>query len=56
MEAAYPGKRIVHPLELAAALVFLVSDESSFVYGTPRSWWTAGSRRRSIEPSREEEK
>jgi NAD(P)-dependent dehydrogenase (short-subunit alcohol dehydrogenase family) len=26
---------IVHPLELAAAHVFLVSDESSFVYGTP---------------------
>jgi len=35
VEAAYPRKRIVHPLELAAARVFLVSDESSFVYGTP---------------------
>jgi NAD(P)-dependent dehydrogenase (short-subunit alcohol dehydrogenase family) len=34
MEAAYPGKRIVHPIELAAH-VFLVSDESSFVNGTP---------------------
>jgi NAD(P)-dependent dehydrogenase (short-subunit alcohol dehydrogenase family) len=35
MEAAYPGKRIVHPLEVAASVVFLVSDESSFVNGTP---------------------
>ena len=35
MEAAYPGKRIAHPLEVAASVVFLVSDESSFVNGTP---------------------
>jgi NAD(P)-dependent dehydrogenase (short-subunit alcohol dehydrogenase family) len=35
MEEAYPGKRIAHPREVAAAAVFLVSDESSFVNGTP---------------------
>jgi len=35
MEAAYPGKRIAHPAEVVAAVVFLVSDESSFVNGTP---------------------
>jgi len=35
MEAAYPGKRIAHPREVAAAIVFLVSEESSFVNGTP---------------------
>jgi NAD(P)-dependent dehydrogenase (short-subunit alcohol dehydrogenase family) len=35
MEAAYPGKRIAEPAEVAAAIVFLVSDESSFVNGTP---------------------
>jgi NAD(P)-dependent dehydrogenase (short-subunit alcohol dehydrogenase family) len=35
MESAYPGKRIAHPREVAAAVVFVVSDESSFVNGTP---------------------
>jgi NAD(P)-dependent dehydrogenase (short-subunit alcohol dehydrogenase family) len=35
MEGAYPGKRIADPAEVAAAVVFLVSDESSFVNGTP---------------------
>jgi NAD(P)-dependent dehydrogenase (short-subunit alcohol dehydrogenase family) len=35
MEGAYPGKRIAQPAEVAAAIVFLVSDESSFVNGTP---------------------
>jgi NAD(P)-dependent dehydrogenase (short-subunit alcohol dehydrogenase family) len=35
MEGAYPGKRIAHPREVAAAVVFLVSDESSFVSGAP---------------------
>jgi NAD(P)-dependent dehydrogenase (short-subunit alcohol dehydrogenase family) len=35
MEAVYPGKRIAHPLEVAAAVVLLVSDESSFVNDTP---------------------
>jgi NAD(P)-dependent dehydrogenase (short-subunit alcohol dehydrogenase family) len=35
MEAAYPGKRIAHPREVAAAVVFLCSDEASFVSGAP---------------------
>jgi NAD(P)-dependent dehydrogenase (short-subunit alcohol dehydrogenase family) len=35
MEAAYPGKRIAHPREVAAAVVFLVSDEAAFVSGAP---------------------
>src|SRR5688572_4314891 len=35
MEAAYPGKRIADPREVAAAVVFLVADESSFVSGAP---------------------
>jgi NAD(P)-dependent dehydrogenase (short-subunit alcohol dehydrogenase family) len=35
MEAAYPGRRIAHPREVATAAVFFVSDESSFVSGTP---------------------
>jgi NAD(P)-dependent dehydrogenase (short-subunit alcohol dehydrogenase family) len=35
MEAAYPGKRIAHPREVATAVVFLCSDESSFVNGAP---------------------
>ena len=35
MEGAYPGKRIADPAEVAAAVVFLCSDESSFVSGAP---------------------
>lgn len=35
MEAAYPGKRIADPAEVARAIVFLCSDESSFVSGAP---------------------
>jgi NAD(P)-dependent dehydrogenase (short-subunit alcohol dehydrogenase family) len=35
MESAYPGKRIARPEEVAAAVVFLCSDESSFVNGAP---------------------
>jgi NAD(P)-dependent dehydrogenase (short-subunit alcohol dehydrogenase family) len=34
MEAAYPGKRIAHPREVAQAVLFLASDEASFVSGT----------------------
>jgi NAD(P)-dependent dehydrogenase (short-subunit alcohol dehydrogenase family) len=34
MEAEYPGKRIGLPREVAQAVVFLASDESSFVTGT----------------------
>jgi len=35
MEQAYPGKRIAHPREVATAVVYLLSDESSFVNGAP---------------------
>jgi NAD(P)-dependent dehydrogenase (short-subunit alcohol dehydrogenase family) len=35
MEGAYPGKRIADPREVAAAVVFLCSDEASFVNGAP---------------------
>ena len=34
MEEAYPGKRIIHPREVAQAVLYLVSDESRFVNGT----------------------
>jgi NAD(P)-dependent dehydrogenase (short-subunit alcohol dehydrogenase family) len=34
MEGAYPGKRIAHPREVAMAVLFLASDEASFVNGT----------------------
>jgi NAD(P)-dependent dehydrogenase (short-subunit alcohol dehydrogenase family) len=33
MEAAYPGKRIAHPSEVANAVLFLASDDASFVSG-----------------------
>jgi NAD(P)-dependent dehydrogenase (short-subunit alcohol dehydrogenase family) len=33
MEASYPGGRIAHPREVAQAVLFLASDESSFVNG-----------------------
>jgi NAD(P)-dependent dehydrogenase (short-subunit alcohol dehydrogenase family) len=33
MEGAYPGKRIAHPREVAQAVLFLASDEASFVNG-----------------------
>jgi len=35
MEAAYPGRRIAHPREVATAAIYLISDESSFVSGAP---------------------
>jgi NAD(P)-dependent dehydrogenase (short-subunit alcohol dehydrogenase family) len=35
MEQAYPGKRIAHPREVATAVVYLLSDEASFVSGAP---------------------
>jgi NAD(P)-dependent dehydrogenase (short-subunit alcohol dehydrogenase family) len=35
MEAAYPGKRIAHPREVATAVIYLLSDDASFVNGTP---------------------
>jgi NAD(P)-dependent dehydrogenase (short-subunit alcohol dehydrogenase family) len=34
MENAYPGKRIAHPREVAMAVLFLASDESSFINGS----------------------
>jgi len=34
MEGAYPLKRIADPAEVAAAVVFLLSDEASFITGT----------------------
>ena len=35
MEQAYPGKRIAHPREVATAVIYLLSDEASFVNGAP---------------------
>ena len=35
MEGAYPSKRIADPKEVAAAVLFLCSDEASFVSGAP---------------------
>ena len=35
MEPAYPGKRIADPREVATAVIYLLSDEASFVNGTP---------------------
>jgi len=35
MEQAYPGKRIAHPREVATAVVYLLSDDASFVNGAP---------------------
>jgi NAD(P)-dependent dehydrogenase (short-subunit alcohol dehydrogenase family) len=35
MEQAYPGKRIARPAEVATAVLFLCSDEASFVSGAP---------------------
>ena len=35
MEQAYPGRRIAHPREVAAAVVFLLSGGASFVNGAP---------------------
>jgi NAD(P)-dependent dehydrogenase (short-subunit alcohol dehydrogenase family) len=35
MEAAYPGRRIADPSEVARAVVFLAADEASFVNGAP---------------------
>jgi NAD(P)-dependent dehydrogenase (short-subunit alcohol dehydrogenase family) len=33
MEGEYPGKRLAHPREVAQAVIFLASDEASFVNG-----------------------
>jgi NAD(P)-dependent dehydrogenase (short-subunit alcohol dehydrogenase family) len=35
MEQAYPGKRIAHPREVATAVIYLLSDDASFVSGAP---------------------
>jgi NAD(P)-dependent dehydrogenase (short-subunit alcohol dehydrogenase family) len=35
MEAAYPSKRIADPREVAAAVVFLCSEDASYVSGAP---------------------
>jgi NAD(P)-dependent dehydrogenase (short-subunit alcohol dehydrogenase family) len=35
MEQAYPGKRIAHPREVATAVIYLLSDDASFVNGAP---------------------
>ena len=35
MEQAYPGKRIAHPREVATAVIYVLSDEASFVNGAP---------------------
>ncbi len=34
MEAAYPVKRIAHPREVARSVVFLCSDDASYITGT----------------------
>lgn len=34
MEASYPGKRFAHPKEVAQAVLFLATDEASFISGT----------------------
>jgi len=34
MEASYPGKRFAHPKEVAQAVLFLATDEASFINGT----------------------
>jgi NAD(P)-dependent dehydrogenase (short-subunit alcohol dehydrogenase family) len=34
MEATYPGKRFAHPKEVAQAVLFLATDEASFISGT----------------------
>jgi NAD(P)-dependent dehydrogenase (short-subunit alcohol dehydrogenase family) len=35
MEQAYPGKRIADPREVATAVIYLLSDDASFVNGAP---------------------
>jgi NAD(P)-dependent dehydrogenase (short-subunit alcohol dehydrogenase family) len=34
MEAAYPGKRMAHPREVAEGAAFLLSSRAAFVNGT----------------------